>query len=305
MNDLSHLNDLANEHYYEADPERKASLRQRLWEGAYELLKHLNIECSVMDHDDLVQELTLRLAGAAAYTVTEMDPNTPNPYTAEFDGELHRQFEDWREKGFPHSSPIGTTVPARPGWIDTYNPGKDKGAGFVGYIAANAKLAAKNIYRDTRDGGFSRRTLEAKNQVLRYIDRDKLSLREAKAKVVVDMNLGMDLLASLDAALRSEDSARSLDFPINTEGTQRLEDVLPSELIDPAVHIDRTEIKVNLDTLPPRYSKILQGIMDGKDPFTEIDFGAPMSLSQKAVMVDASLKLLRSKLAPPDGTTAA
>jgi hypothetical protein len=229
-----------------------------------------------------------------------MDPNAPNPYSPAYESDLHQEFEDWREQGFPPEVPIGTTIPARPGWIDTYNPNKDKGAGFVGYIAANAKLAAKNIYRDTRDGGFSRRTLEAKNQVLRLIDKDKMSLREAKAKVVVDMNLGMDLLASLDASLRSSDSASSLDAPLGSDPDhdRTLEDLLPSEILDPVAYIDRTEIKVSLDTLPPRYSKILQGILDGKDPFTEIEYEGNLTLSEKAVMVDTALKMLRSKLAP-------
>ena len=283
MSDLSHLNQLANEYYYELDAERKAELRKQLWEGAHELIKHLNVECSIMDRDDLIQELTLRLVRIPEQTAPADAP------------------EDWK----PEKASTTSGKQENRGWIDKYSPLRDKGAGFVGYIAANAKLAARNLYRDNRDGGFSRRALEAKNQVLRLIDKDKMTLREAKAKVVLDMNLGMDLLASLDAALKSEDSARSIDFPINPEGTQRLEDVLPSELIDPAVHIDRTEIKVNLDTLPPRYSKILQGILDGLDPFTEIDFGAVLSLSEKAVMIDTALKLLRAKLEPKAGNPAA
>lgn len=283
MNDLSHLNDLANEHYYETDPGRKAELRQRLWEGAHELIKHLNIECSVLDRDDLIQELTMRLVR--------------NPEPAEQTDEA----VSWK----PEKPGATGGKRERAGWIDTYNPNKDQGAGFCGYIASNAKLAARNLYRDHKDGGFSRRTLEAKNQVLRHIDKDKMSLRQARAKVVIDMNLGMDLLASLDVALKSEDSARSLDFPINPEGTQRLEDVLPSELIDPAVPIDRSEIKVNLDTLPPRYSKILQGLLDGRDPFTEIDFGSPLSISEKAMMVDAACKMLRAKLNPDGDSSAA
>lgn len=284
MTDLSHLNALATEHYFEADPQRKAALRQQLWEGAHELLKHLNLECSVMDREDMIQELTLRLVRN-----TEEQPDTPTEGMTDCKPE----------------KPGGTKRVEKPGWIDSYNPSKDKGAGFVGYIASNAKLAVRNLYRDHRDGGFSRRTLEAKNQVLRLAHTEGMSLRAAKAKVVVDMGFGMDLLASLDAALQSSDAATSLETPVGPAGEtwKRLEDLLAAELVDPAVLIDRTKIQVNLDTIPPRYSKILQGIMDGRDPYTEIDFGGVCSLSEKAVLIDTAFKLLRARISHRKATS--
>lgn len=259
MIDFSHLNDLADKYYYAQEASERASLRSRLWEGAYDLLQHLNLECAIMDRTDLIQELAARIGG---------DPDN-----------------------------------GKPGWIDRYNP-NTRGAtgGFVGYISANAKLASHNIYRDERSGGFSRRTLEAKNQILDLVHKGT-PLQEAKTQVVIDTGMGMDLLRTVEESLVHFDQPLSLDAPApkaqsSHDGMEAtLGDLMRDETAeDPIALVDRSEVRIKLQTMPSRHRDVLQQISEGKDPFTEVDFGQPLTLAEKAATVDAAFKMLKQRL---------
>lgn len=243
MQDLTFLNPQADDFYYCPDETLRYQMRQRLWEATSDLIRNLDVECSLMTRDDLTQELNARVGG----------------------------------------------------WIDDYKPSGTRNGGYIGYIAANAKLATKNIFRDERPGGFSRRALEAKNTVSDLVSRG-MELAKAKEKVVLDTGMGVDLYRSFEVLLISGQIERSLDAPISHKSPDiSFGDTLPdTSAVDPFDLIDREQIKVGLSTLPTRYRALLNGIAAGKDPFTEVDLGAPATISEKAVLIDSALKTLRA-----------
>lgn len=180
--------------------------------------------------------------------------------------------------------------------IDEFNSAKGS---FLGYIAYSARAVVHNIYRNARPGGFSRRALEGANAIREVQAQQNCSLEEAQVAIFNKLGVGLLLATHIQEALASQDVPTSLSAPYGTSG-MTWEDTIESH--EAAVSMDRSLLAVDIQTVPSRYSKILQQILDGVSGLHELNFPRTLSLAEKVIVVDTALRLLQAKLSNSPGT---